>query len=85
VVVRGGIVGIIGATIGPIGLTEIEIGTRAEIGIGTRTAMTTETEWTHGETGRMRNEIASKAKIRLMSKKSEKHWGARQSDRVDSL
>jgi hypothetical protein len=61
VVVRGGIVGttvgMTGATIAPTGMTGIEIRTKTEIGIGTGIEMTTETEGTHGETGRIWNEI----------------------------
>jgi hypothetical protein len=40
------------ATIAPTGMTRIEIGSKTEIGIRTGIEMTTETEGTHGETGR---------------------------------
>ena len=46
-----------GATIARRDMTGIEIGTKAEIGIRTGIAMTTETEGIHGETGRIWNEI----------------------------
>jgi hypothetical protein len=45
------------AIIAPTGTTRIEIGTKTEIGIRTGIEMTTETEGTHGETGRIWNEI----------------------------
>jgi len=61
VAVRGGIVGttvgMTEATIAPTGMTGIEIGTKTGIGIGTGIEMTTETEGTNGETGRIWNEI----------------------------